>query len=141
MTISISIPGEPVTSTAQQKRAVAIPGKGIRFFKKAAYSKAEASLVAQFAQHAPNELILGPVAVSVRFVFGFRKTEPKKRRALAPLPHDKRVDLDNLSKLYLDCLAKAGIIGDDAQIYDLDLSKYWDESPSVEIELTTIRKP
>jgi Holliday junction resolvase RusA-like endonuclease len=141
MAFHIIIPGDPVTSTSQQKRAVSLPGRGIRFFKKPAYVKAEESLIFRFRQDAPDEPIHGPIRCVIAFSFPFRKSETKARKALAFIAHDKRPDLDNMAKLYCDCLSKAGIIEDDAQIAELILRKVWTEIPSVEITVSEIDPP
>ena len=94
-----------------------------------------------FKKEAPAEPLSGPLKCCISFRFPYRKSESKAQRELGDIPHDKRPDLDNLAKLYCDCLSKAGIIKDDGQIAELVLKKSWVEFPSVQISVIEISKP
>lgn len=63
----------------------------------------------------------GPLAVAIGFRF------PTKDKARHGKPHTFRPDVDNLAKLILDCLMRAGLIGDDATVSSLAVQKTWDE--------------
>jgi len=63
----------------------------------------------------------GPLAVAIGFRF------PTKVKARWGKPHTFRPDVDNLSKLILDCLMRAGLIDDDACVSSLAVQKTWDE--------------
>ena len=50
-------------------------------------------------------------------------------------PHTSRPDADNLAKLVLDCLMRAGMIGDDAIVSQLLIRKSYGAKPGVLIYL------
>lgn len=62
----------------------------------------------------------GPIAVAIGFRF------PSKDKARHGKPHLSRPDADNLAKLILDCLMRAGLIDDDACVSSLAVQKTWD---------------
>lgn len=58
----------------------------------------------------------------------------RKQMALLGMPHEKKPDLDNLAKLYLDC--GSGILwNDDAEISKLTLEKSYGDQPRTEIHI------
>lgn len=122
----------PPTVTAQTKRAVVIPGKGVRFFPSPALKKAEellARYLAAFRQPAP---MLGPVECRLTLVWPYRLSEKASvKKSGQVVPHYSRPDLDNLSKIYVDALVKAGFLKDDGQIASLILKKGWGPEESV----------
>lgn len=67
----------------------------------------------------------GPLAVCIGFSFG----TPKKDRH--GKPHTHRPDADNLAKLALDAVMKAGLIGDDSAVATLVVRKTWDHEPGM----------
>ncbi|CAB4183215.1 Rus Holliday junction resolvase [uncultured Caudovirales phage] len=64
----------------------------------------------------------GPLAVAIGFRF------PTRDKARHGKPHTFRPDVDNLAKLILDCLMRAGLIDDDACVSSLAVQKTWDET-------------
>jgi Holliday junction resolvase RusA-like endonuclease len=62
-------------------------------------------------------------ALAVTIVFRF----PTRDKARWGKPHTSRPDADNLGKLILDCLMRAGLIDDDACVSSLGMQKTWDE--------------
>lgn len=61
----------------------------------------------------------GPLDVAMVF----RMPTPKKERH--GLPHTHRPDADNLAKLALDAMMRAGLIGDDSFVSFLSIRKVW----------------
>ena len=55
-------------------------------------------------------------------------------------PHTSRPDADNLAKLVLDCLMRAGLIGDDAIVSSLMIKKSYGADPGVLIYLAEDRR-
>jgi Holliday junction resolvase RusA-like endonuclease len=53
----------------------------------------------------------------------------KKRLLMTGKPHRQKPDVDNLAKAFFDSL-----LTDDAYIYDIRASKYWDEEGSIEVK-------
>ena len=88
--------------------------------------------------HKPTAPLTKPIKVCISWQFPFRKSEPKKNRALGKIPCSVRPDLDNLAKLMLDALGKAGFYKDDALVYDLHISKCFSYDPGYQISLTEI---
>jgi Holliday junction resolvase RusA-like endonuclease len=62
----------------------------------------------------------GALVVCIGFRF------PTKDKTRHGKPHTHRPDLDNLAKLILDCLMRAGLIADDACVSSLSVQKTWD---------------
>ena len=54
--------------------------------------------------------------------------------------HTSRPDADNLAKLVLDCLMRAGMIGDDAVVSQLLIKKSYGAKPGVLIYLAPDRR-
>lgn len=61
----------------------------------------------------------GPLSVLIDFTF------PTKVASRHGQPHTSRPDADNLAKLILDCLMRAGLIGDDAAVSCVVARKTW----------------
>ena len=60
-------------------------------------------------------------AVNVALLFQL----PTKDASRHGQPHTSRPDADNLAKLALDSIMRAGLIGDDAAVSSLTVSKTW----------------
>lgn len=80
----------------------------------------------------PQKAFIGALKVKIKWVYPFRKSEPKKNR-IADLYCDTRPDVDNLCKLLFDVLTKIGYWVDDSQIADLHFVKCWGDNPRIEI--------
>lgn len=66
--------------------------------------------------------IIVPTAVRLRLYF---KQPASAKGKLASLPCTKKPDGDNVEKMALDCLVKAGIIGDDSSVASCSWEKIW----------------
>lgn len=102
----------PPTSTAQQRQ----------FFKKGnaltpAAKKASATWQAIVEQHKPDKPLQGPLEVRL-LVSWFKKGLSEGE------PRITKPDVDNLAKLILDAMTKAGYWLDDNQVCDLRVTKY-----------------
>ncbi len=77
----------------------------------------------------PGKPFAGPVEVALHFAFKRPESHfTKASRALvarAPAYHLQKPDLDNLEKMMLDCLVKAGIMVDDTQVVEMHSKKTW----------------
>ncbi len=126
--LHILIPSIPTKATAQQKGVFIVAGKP-RFFKKAAQKSAERNMVALLLAYKPEGFtpLDGPIALSVRLVWPYRKTESKRIVANGiEIPMPVRPDADNLAKMLCDSLMEAGYFAkDDAQITRLTIQKRW----------------
>lgn len=132
--IRFHIPITPPKTTSQTKRLVMVGGKP-RFFAKKAHQGAENDLTLLCAGHAPPAPLTGPLRLAVAFVFPWRKSETKKRRALGPVPNDTRPDCDNLVKLVADVLTKLRFYDDDGQVASLHVSKSWGDDVGILVEI------
>lgn len=68
-------------------------------------------------------------ALSVILVFRF----PTKDKSRHGKPHTFRPDADNLAKLVLDCMTRAGLLKDDSVVSSLCIRKTWDEEGGVDV--------
>jgi len=76
------------------------------------------------------------IPLTLRITF-FMPVPARFKDKLHGLPHISRPDIDNLEKICLDCLVKAGnIIKDDRFISELHAIKLYDSHPRTEIEIT-----
>ena len=130
------IPGPPPTVTQQMKGVNCRPAGGGMvpfFYKKKAYREAESHILAHLQRGTP---FAGPVGVRIAFQWPWRKSEPKKNRALGWKPKDTKPDLDNSAKLVLDMMQKQQFgISDDAQIAELTVVKTWGDDPGIFIQV------
>lgn len=76
-------------------------------------------------------------AVTVLIDFNYSHTEQSakiaKREGLDRVPKATRPDLDNLAKLVLDAIVKAGILKDDSLIVELALAKVYSDKSFITI--------
>jgi len=133
----------PPKTTSQQKRAVAIFGKGgkyagIRFFKGKKVEQASNDLASLMLPYQPPAPLDGPLCLHLTFTWPWRKSESKKRMALGSLPMDTRPDVDNLAKLCMDNMVKLGFMGDDGQVAELRVRKFWGDLPGIRVVLYSI---
>ena len=74
----------------------------------------------------------GPIAVALHFAF------PTKDKTRWGKPHTARPDADNLAKLVLDAVMRAGLIGDDSGVARLVIVKAWASSGGLEAAFGTV---
>ncbi|MEM1505952.1 RusA family crossover junction endodeoxyribonuclease [Domibacillus sp. 8LH] len=87
------------------------------------------------AQHRPDKLLEGPLQVTVKVYKPVLKRFSKKKLAEAEagtLRPVTKPDVDNYVKGIKDALNKV-IWNDDSQVVDLTVSKFYSESPRVEV--------
>lgn len=125
----------PPTATAQQKGVFVVGGKA-RFFTKKKVRQSENFLAGLLSMHQPDVPFDCPVAVTVRWVFPWRKSERKSVvKAGAPVPHTSRPDLDNLEKNLLDVLTRLNFWTDDSLVAEKRTSKWWGPKPGIDIRI------
>lgn len=127
----------PPSTTAQQKRVRVVHGKPV-FFHGATMRREAAGWAALLAPHAPPAPLSGPLDVSVRLVYPYLASTPKKARG-GLLPRTTRPDLDGAVKHLIDTVAAVGIIANDAHISRLHLEKY--NGPDTEVGITLHIRP
>ena len=106
-----------------------------RYFVDAKTSEAKEQVAWAFRQACAGPLLEGAVGLTIRAFFPFPKSTAKKVVALdEAVPHVKKPDSDNVSKLVCDALN--GIAWrDDAQVCDLQVRKRYSRVPRIEIEI------
>lgn len=112
------------TPTAQQKGAFVGKDGKVHFFTKAKIAKAEKTLEKALRPYAHLTSKWGrvPVQVVFKYFFAYSSGTPNKHRhKIGPML--ERPDVDNLTKLHLDCLTRVGFWEDDSLVNNLNLIK------------------
>ncbi|KQC47080.1 hypothetical protein AP057_13870 [Geobacillus sp. Sah69] len=135
--IKFIVYGEPV---AQGRPRATIINGHIRMYdpKKSKDFKDYVRLVA--SEHRPEKLIEGPISLDVKVYKPILKSFSKKKKAAAEagqLRPTTKPDVDNYVKGVKDAL-KNVIWKDDSQVVDLHISKWYSETPRVEITIMPI---
>lgn len=115
----------PPTATAQQRRHTST-GKT---YMPASVRRASALLLAVVEQYKPAAPLAGPLSLSLSWTWPGDEIQPKATRP----------DLDNLCKLTLDAMTKAGYWHDDAQVCRLDVAKFVGPLPGLSVCLLPFR--
>lgn len=128
------LPIEPPTATSQSagKRIKIVKGKPM-FFKNAAATDASKTYETLLAFFRPVKPATGPVELVVRFVFPYKKDEPKKNRIKGFIWKTTKPDTDNMLKLLKDSMTATRFWEDDGQVCTENVSKCFGETPQVEV--------
>lgn len=137
--IKFHLPIIPPKATSQTKRLVMLAGKP-RFFPTGDHAAAEGDLLTLCAEHRPEHPMTGPVALHVDFTFPWRKGESQRERGAGMRHNDTRPDLDNMAKLIGDVLTKLQFYGDDGQVADLHLRKFWGDEVGIAVRLEQLTR-
>lgn len=102
------------------------------------------SRLALAAQHAMGDrpLFDGPLSVELRVFMSVAVSKPKKFQAAAlagSIRPTKKPDLDNFAKI-LDALNLV-VWADDAQIVEMQISKFYSNAPRMEIRVQNLDQP
>ncbi|WP_079480588.1 RusA family crossover junction endodeoxyribonuclease [Halobacillus salinus] len=139
MTINFTVLGEPVAQ-GRPRAGRAKRGKTVMYDpKKSKEFKKYVGLVA--SQHAPSELLEGPLRVKVKVYKPLLKSFSKKQIADAEAGLFRPVtkpDIDNYAKGIKDALNNV-IWNDDSQVVELSVSKWYSAKPRVEVEVNELR--
>lgn len=132
----------PPKSTAQASHRIMKRKDGTQFVGKAGNSKGARTqaelllLLGKFkTENMPFE---GAVSLDVKWIYPWRKAEPKKNKTNGIKFCDKRPDCDNILKLLQDCMTRLGFWNDDSQIASLKMEKYWGDKPGIYIRIEEI---
>lgn len=127
----------PPKHTAQASNKILKTKDGRYFVGKKENSNAKTTqneLFILLNQYRPEKPLDKPLSVEIKWVYPYRKSEPKKNR-LSEKYCDTRPDIDNLCKLLFDVMTRIGFWLDDSQIAKLNFVKVWDERPRIEIKI------
>lgn len=125
----------PPKHTAQASNKILKTKDGKYFIGKKSDSKAKQTqndLISLLYPYRPQKPLEGALKLEIKWVYPFRKSEPKKNR-IDELYCYTRPDVDNLCKLLFDVMTRLGFWLDDSQIADLHFVKYWSDNPRIEI--------
>jgi Holliday junction resolvase RusA-like endonuclease len=89
--------------------------------------------------HAPKEPMDGALSVRLEWVFPFRKNEKKAIKEMALYPKITKPDCDNLAKGLLDALEAEGFFINDANIWDLQVKKYYANHSGIAVKIYKIK--
>lgn len=135
--ISFTLNIEPPATTAQQKgERVVLPKHGKPFighYTKKKVAQAALAFGVALAPHRIPTPMVGPILLTMTFVYPWRKSEPKRNRLKNIMPKFTIPDVDNSAKLIIDVMTKQKFWNDDGQIADLHLRKYWGNHPGITI--------
>ena len=133
--LSFTINCNPPKHTAQGGKRILKTKDGRFFIGKKSDSKAqqtENELLMMLYPYRPEKPLEGALKLKIKWVYPFRKSEPKKNRQ-GELLCCTRPDIDNLCKLLFDIMTRLGFWLDDSQIADLQFTKCWSDNPRIEI--------
>lgn len=145
--------GQLPTVTDQQHRVACVPmkikGKFGKVFTKhlpkfhdsEELKLARETLRAMVRPHKPDQPFDCAVTCRILWVWPWRKTEPKKNRALGMMVCDVRPDCGNMSKALEDILEDEGFFTDDKLIGNPEMFKAWGDTPGLGIEIKPVHIP
>jgi Holliday junction resolvase RusA-like endonuclease len=138
--IQIVIPGDPVAKASP--RAFVNPRTGRPIITNATKTQQAMNYLCAVAKdQVPEDSIEDPVSLRLDCFFAVPKSKPKWWKEAAvrgDIPHSKKPDADNLSKLLCDCLTRLGVLADDSQVAELHVRKRYSSSPRTEITIRTL---
>jgi Holliday junction resolvase RusA-like endonuclease len=129
----------PPKTTGQASARIMKRRDGTMFVGKFASGKGKAAqddLMALLMPHRPPEPLRGAVKLVVTWRYPWRKSEPKRNRALGVMPCTTRPDADNIVKMLLDCMTRLAYWTDDGQVAALTVMKQWGDGPGIGIVVT-----
>ena len=127
-------------------RAAARGGHAVLYTPSKTAAWEDAACVSIMRQ-ARGEVVRGPVAVSIVAVFSRTKAQlacdrlGNVKAGSERLWHTKKPDADNVVKIVLDALVRAGVLEDDATVVYQTIRKVIravDERPGLYIDITTV---
>jgi len=131
---------EPPKHTAQGSSMILKSKKtGKYFIGKKANSNAiqtKNELLAMLLPYAPETPLQGAIRLEIDIFYSWRKSETKKNRATGRMPVTTKPDLDNWVKQFNDCLTRLAFWRDDAQVFDMHLTKFYSDKPMIHVRIT-----
>lgn len=122
----------PPTATAQGRRQNTHGG-----YQHAAGRNAKAIFQAIFEKHVQEKPLRGALVLKVVATWPHTKESAQRARKTGRIavPKTTRPDGDNYLKLLKDAVMDAGLIVDDANIYDEQIKRYYGELPGISVQL------
>lgn len=134
----------PPKTTAQQHKRIFRTKAGRMFLGTDSKGRAtESELASIFLSKQPPASFPRdlPVVLEIEFRYPYRKSEKKSVvKEGAPIPHTSKPDLDNLCKGTADVLTRCGFWNDDAQIFDIRLTKLYAAVPGIRLKIIALNE-
>jgi len=130
----------PITPKAQARDKIAVIGGKARSYTSKEQRLAADKLLSLLMLHKPPEMLLGAINLQVKVYMPIPKSKPRKWRESAlrgEVRPTTKPDVSNMIK-HLEDVMSGVYFHDDKQIVDLAISKYYDETPHWEIEITEV---
>ena len=125
----------PPTRTEQQHRVYFRNGRAM-FARDPKLLEAREQLANGVEQYIPDKPFTEPLAVSIFWVFPYKKSE-KKSNIGQVIPKDTRPDIDNLNKNLLDVMNEKFWL-DDSQVVRFTSAKAWYKEPGIFIKISPL---
>lgn len=119
------------TTTHQQKKVRVLKGKP-QFYEPESLQQARAKYMSMLARHVPPDELVGPIRLTVKWLF------PKIKTARHGQYKTTKPDTDNLQKLLKDCMTDTGFWRDDAQIASEIVEKFWSDTVGIYIKVEVL---
>lgn len=126
----------PPTTSHHVKKIVKV-GKFSRLADTEKLVQAKDFWTALFINHRPAAPLTGPLKLSIRLSWPYRKGEPQKNRR-SPIWRDTAPDLSNLTKTIEDRLAALRFFDNDGQVAVLHVEKTWSDSPGIHVRIEAV---
>lgn len=136
--VVITLPIVPPTKTHQDKKIVRI-GKHSKLADTKELKQVTSDYLTLLQPYKPSRPFTGPVHLGFRFVFPYRKSEPKKNR-VGLIAKTTKPDWDNMAKTLQDVMTKLLFWQDDAQVFSASVDKWWGEEPGITISIQSIER-
>lgn len=133
--VSFFVACVPPRTSHHHKRIVRVGGFA-RLADKPELAAAKATLDALLLPHQPLMPVFGPVRLAMEFTWPWRQSETKKTRALGRIPHVSKPDCSNVLKTLEDRLVALRFIGDDANVVDVSVRKFWGDEPGIRVTIS-----
>lgn len=106
-------------------------GKGSRLYDSDELKAAKKELLYLFKPFRPSTPLDGPLYLDLTFTWPWLMDHGPKIRAKPRVWRDTKPDIDNLTKLALDCLAALEFMVNDSRICRLAVAKYFGPEPGI----------
>lgn len=98
------------------------------------------ALARLIGRYVPDEPLNGPLRFEATVIYQWRKSASKTAKAKGRAWKDTLPDFDNLCKQLCDVLQSCGFYGNDSQIAEATIRKWWgDEGPMLYVLLEELR--
>lgn len=128
---------DPPEVSHHAKRIVKI-GQYYRLADLPTLTAAKKAIDAALRPHRVPAPLLGPVRLSLDFTFPWRTKDGRKVRARGRIPRETRPDCSNLAKTTEDRLVAMGFLGDDGQVVELVVRKWFGAEPGIRVVLEPV---